>query len=118
MAEKSDVIREVIANPRFTDRVRTICAIKAASILAQEAPDAAQLTWAKAVVAPGYSAWTEAVLMLSTIAQRFRLREPPEARVVPEPSITLRFAHGLPMRAEARTPAPRAASERASSSPA
>ena len=64
MAEKSDVIREVIANPRFTDRVRTICAIKAAAILAQEAPDASQLTWAKAVVTPNYSAWTEAVLML------------------------------------------------------
>lgn len=64
MAEKSDVIREVMANPRFTERVRAICATKAAAILAQATPDASQLAWAKTVVAPGYSAWTEAVLML------------------------------------------------------
>lgn len=64
MAEKTDVIREVMANPRFTDRVRAICATKAHGILSQETPDAAQFAWAKAVVAPGYSAWTEAVLML------------------------------------------------------
>lgn len=64
MAEKSDVIREVIANPRFTDRVRTICATKAHAILGQEAPDAAQLAWAKAAVTRDFNAWTEALLML------------------------------------------------------
>lgn len=64
MAEKSDIVREVIANPRFTERVRAICATKAASILAEATPEASELAWAKAVLAPGYSAWTEAVLML------------------------------------------------------
>ena len=64
MAETSDIIREVIANPRFTERVRAICATKAAAILTQSTPEASELAWAKAVVAPGYSAWTEALLML------------------------------------------------------
>lgn len=64
MAEKTDVIREVLANPRFTERVRAICATKAHTILGQEAPDAAQLAWAKVVVAPAFNAWTESLLML------------------------------------------------------
>lgn len=64
MAEKTDVIREVIGNPRFVERVRAICATKAAAILAQDSPDAAELAWAKAVVAQSFTAWTEALLML------------------------------------------------------
>lgn len=40
-------------------------------------------------------AMMEAVLLLATIAQRFSLRAVPGHRVVPEPSVTLRFKHGL-----------------------
>jgi cytochrome P450 len=39
----------------------------------------------------------EATLLLATIAQRFWLRTVPGHRVVPDPSITLRFKHGLRM---------------------
>ncbi len=48
-------------------------------------------------------AWLEGVLVLSTIAQRFRLRLVPSAVVEPQPLITLRPRHGIPMIAEART---------------
>lgn len=64
MSEKSDIIREVIGNPRFTDRVRAICATKAAAILAQATPEASQLAWAKAAVARSFDPWIESVLML------------------------------------------------------
>ena len=40
-------------------------------------------------------AMMEAVLVLATIAQRFSLRTAPSPAVVPEPSITLRFKHGI-----------------------
>ena len=37
----------------------------------------------------------ETILLLATIAQRYTLTSIPTCRVVPEPSITLRFKHGL-----------------------
>jgi cytochrome P450 len=47
----------------------------------------------------------EAVLLLATIAQRFRLTPVPGHEVVPVPSITLRPAHGVPMVLHGRTDA-------------
>ena len=46
-------------------------------------------------------AWMEGVMVLATLARRWRLRPAPGAVVTPAPSITLRPA-GLRMRAEAR----------------
>ena len=46
----------------------------------------------------------EANLLLATIAQRFRLRLVPGARVVPQPFITMFPRYGLPMRLEKRQP--------------
>ena len=40
---------------------------------------------------------TEMLIIVATLAQRFRLRLAPGARVVPEPSITLRPREGVPM---------------------
>ena len=48
-------------------------------------------------------AMMEAVLLLATIAQRFRLRMLPDHPVVPVPSFTLRPKHGLKMTLAART---------------
>lgn len=50
-------------------------------------------------------AMMEAVLLLATIAQRFSLRAASSPAVVPEPSITLRFKHGIKM-SLSRRPAP------------
>jgi cytochrome P450 len=50
-------------------------------------------------------AQTEAVLLLATIAQRFRLPLVPSHRVVPMPSITLRPKHGIRVRLQQRHPA-------------
>lgn len=47
-------------------------------------------------------AMMEAVLMLATVARRFRLAAAPGFPVVPEPAITLRFKHGLEMIAARR----------------
>jgi cytochrome P450 len=47
-------------------------------------------------------AWMEGVLLLATLAQRFRFRLAAGAVVEPEPLITLRPKGGLPMIAEAR----------------
>ncbi len=47
-------------------------------------------------------AWMEAVLLLSTLAQRWRLRLAPDARPVPQPLITLRPKFGMPMTVEPR----------------
>jgi cytochrome P450 len=44
----------------------------------------------------------EGVLVLAAVAQRFRLRAIPGHRVEPEPYVTLRPRHGLPMRVERR----------------
>jgi cytochrome P450 len=44
----------------------------------------------------------EAVLLLATIAQRFRLRAVPEHEVIPVPSFTLRPKHGMRMTLEKR----------------
>ena len=50
----------------------------------------------------------EAVLLLTTIAQRFWLRTVPGYKAVPDPAITLRFKHGLRMTLTKRDPAPAA----------
>jgi cytochrome P450 len=47
-------------------------------------------------------AWMEGVLVIATLAQRFRFRAVPGARIEPQPLITLRPRHGLPMRVEGR----------------
>ncbi len=47
-------------------------------------------------------ALTEAVLMLATIAQRYKLRLKPGHPVRPMPVFTLQTSHGLPMTLEAR----------------
>jgi cytochrome P450 len=47
-------------------------------------------------------AWMEGVLVVATLAQRWRLRLPPGHRVVLEPLITLRPRGGLPMILERR----------------
>jgi cytochrome P450 len=47
-------------------------------------------------------AWMELVLVLSTIAQRWRLRLVPGHPVVPQPVVTLRLRHGLKMTVHAR----------------
>jgi cytochrome P450 len=51
----------------------------------------------------------EAVLVLATIAQRYRLRlDPADQAVIPEPMLTLRPRHPLTMRLEPRQPVPEA----------
>ena len=52
-------------------------------------------------------AWMEGVLILATIAQRWRLRLAPGQVVEPQPLITLRPRHGLRMVAEERGYSPR-----------
>jgi cytochrome P450 len=47
-------------------------------------------------------AWMEGVLLIATIAQRWRLRLAPGQRVEPKPMITLRPRYGMRMRAESR----------------
>lgn len=47
-------------------------------------------------------AWTEAILVLATIAQRWRLVLDPSHLIQPQPLITLRTRHGARARAEAR----------------
>lgn len=54
-------------------------------------------------------AMMEAVLVLATIARRFRLRHVPGRRIELLPSVTLRPRGGLPMLVEARPGGPRAA---------
>ncbi len=48
-------------------------------------------------------AWTEAILVLATIAQRWRLRVVPDHPVVPHPQITLRQRNGVRMTVHARS---------------
>lgn len=47
-------------------------------------------------------AWMEGVLLLARIGQRWRFRLAPQARIVPQPLITLRLKYGLPVTAEPR----------------
>jgi cytochrome P450 len=47
-------------------------------------------------------AWMEGVLLLASIARRWRMRLSPGHRVVPAPSITLRPRHGMRMSIESR----------------
>jgi cytochrome P450 len=47
-------------------------------------------------------AWTEAVLVLASLGQKWRLRLAPGHEVVPEPMMTLRPRGGMPMLLEAR----------------
>jgi cytochrome P450 len=49
-------------------------------------------------------AWMEGALLLATLAQRFRFRSVPGARVLPQALITLRPRHGLALVAERRAP--------------
>jgi cytochrome P450 len=49
-------------------------------------------------------AWMEAVLVLATLAQKWKLRLVPGHRVEPQPLITLRPHYGMRMEVEARTP--------------
>ena len=44
-------------------------------------------------------AWMEAVLVLATVAQRWRLELVPTQRIVPQPLVTLRSKYGMTMRA-------------------
>jgi cytochrome P450 len=46
-------------------------------------------------------AWMEGVLVLATIAQRWRLRLAPGQRIVPQPLVTLRAKSGVKMTATA-----------------
>ena len=48
-------------------------------------------------------AWMEGVLLLATLARRWRLRLEPGQEIVPAPSITLRPKNGLRMRLERRS---------------
>lgn len=48
-------------------------------------------------------AWTEGVLLLATIARRWRLRMVPEQKIGLQPLITLRPKYGMRMRTEERT---------------
>jgi cytochrome P450 len=48
-------------------------------------------------------AWMELVLVMSTLAQRWRMRLVPGHPVVPQPVVTLRIKNGLKMTLEART---------------
>ena len=47
-------------------------------------------------------AWMEGVLVLATLAQRWRLQLDPTQRIVPQPLITLRSKHGMSMTPHAR----------------
>jgi len=47
-------------------------------------------------------AWMEGVLLLATLAQRWRLRLVPNHTVVPQPLITLRPKYGMRMQVEPR----------------
>ena len=47
-------------------------------------------------------AWMEGVLILARVAQRWRFRMAPGARIVPQPVITLRLKYGLPVIPERR----------------
>src|SRR4029077_7473836 len=47
-------------------------------------------------------AWMEGILLLATLARRWRLRLAPGHPVVPSPSITLRPKHGMKMTLEER----------------
>jgi cytochrome P450 len=47
-------------------------------------------------------AWMEGVLLIATIAQRWRMRLAPGQRVAPQPMITLRAKNGIRMRIEKR----------------
>jgi cytochrome P450 len=49
-------------------------------------------------------AWTEAIIVLATIAGRWRLRLDPDHAIEPLPLITLRTRHGVRAKAEPRTP--------------
>lgn len=49
-------------------------------------------------------AWTELVMVVSTLASRWRLHLVPGHPVMPQPVVTLRLKHGLKMTAERRTP--------------
>jgi cytochrome P450 len=47
-------------------------------------------------------AWTELIILLATLAQRFRFRLVDGQRIEPSPRVTLRLRHGLRMLAMRR----------------
>jgi cytochrome P450 len=47
-------------------------------------------------------AWMEGVLILARVAQHWRFRLAPGARIIPQPVITLRLKYGLPVIPERR----------------
>jgi cytochrome P450 len=49
-------------------------------------------------------AWMEGVLLLARIGQKWRFRLAPEAKIVPQPMITLTLKYGLPVVPEKRSP--------------
>ena len=49
-------------------------------------------------------AWTEALLLIATIAQRWRMRLLPGHPVEPQPVVTLRPRYGMKMVVEQRSP--------------
>jgi cytochrome P450 len=49
-------------------------------------------------------AWTEGILLIATLAQRFRFALAPEAIIEPQPGITLRPKYGLPVIVHLRSP--------------
>lgn len=51
-------------------------------------------------------AWLEGILLIATLAQRFHVRLSPNARIEPEPKITLRLKYGLPVTLLERQPEP------------
>lgn len=65
MAEKTEVMAEVIANSLFRNRVRAISVVKAQAVLEEVTPDAQELAWAKLAVAHDYDAWIESALILA-----------------------------------------------------
>ncbi|HEX8143406.1 MAG TPA: cytochrome P450 [Pyrinomonadaceae bacterium] len=56
-------------------------------------------------------AWMEAILLVATLAQRWRLRHVPGHTVALQPAITLRPKHGMLMSVEKRSPQPKISDE-------
>ena len=91
-------------DPRWFDRPETFAPERWAGDLARRLPRCVFLPFgAGPRVCIGASfAVLETVLVVATIAQRFRLRLRPGFRPEPLPTITLRPRHGIPMVLERR----------------
>ena len=95
-------------DPRFFDRPDTFDPDRWADGLAARLPRYAYFPFGGGPrVCIGRSlAMMEAVLVLATIAQRYRLVVAPGHRVVPQPSLTLGLEHGLRLVLHRRDPSP------------